>query len=243
MSEHINKDELNKLFGLFHLDIRSSQRELEIAYDVLTANKNVPQEYMKAYRNTFEYLMLNHFKDEGLKLNVKKEDYYTEDEHCKEILKNLSDPIKEGLKEVKKEANLSEKALALLAVQKVNLPMFFKSITQNCCNFFGIQLWTKKRMNKILSECMANPLVYCNMSFSFTCAYYTDRNEVYSFIKNMAKYYSSDKTLCKEFKYNKTPKGVTGWVIIESDLSYHLAETLQNKAEVLDCGVSITSST
>lgn len=241
MENNSGKDYIDTLFEVFYLDRRASQRELELAYDTLTKDKNLPNSKFHEYRLAFEYLMLNHFKAKYEELNIKKEDYYTEEQHLKNILQNLPEPIKEGIKEVQKEANLSEKALALLAVQKVNLPMFFRSIAKNCCNFFGIQWWTKKSMNKILSECMSNPLVYRNISFSFTCSY-IDRNELYSFVRNMAKYYSADKMLCKEFRYNKTPRGVTGWVIIEDDLSCHLAETLHNKAEVLDCGVSVVSS-
>lgn len=238
MGENISKEELSKLFGLFHLDIRSSQRELEIAYDVLTANKDVSQECMKAYRNTFEYLMLNHFKNQGTKLDINKEDCYTEEEHYKNILKNLPQPVKEGLQAVQKEVNLSEKARVLLAVQKVNLPMFFNAIKKDCSDFFGFKFWTKKQMSNILSECMMNTLVYQDVIFSFTCKFNYEKDELWSFLKNISKYYSSDKHLCKKFQIDKTDLGVTGMAILESDLINNLAETLEHKAEALDCSFS-----
>ena len=239
MGENISKEELNKLFGLFHLDIRSSQRELEIAYDVLTANKDVSQEYMSAYRKAFEYLMLNHFKSEGGNLTINKEDYYTEEEHCKNILKNLPQPVKEGLQAVQKEVNLSDKARALLAVQKVNLPMFFNAIKKDCSDFFGFKFWTKRQMSNILNECMMNTLVYQDVVFSFTCKFQYEKNELWSFLKNISKYYSSNEHLCKKFQIDKTNLGVTGMAILESDLISNLAETLEHKAEALDCSFSL----
>ena len=54
------KTKIDECFKLFKLDSRASQKELELAYEVLTKGKNDVQ--LRAYRLAFEFLMTDFYK-------------------------------------------------------------------------------------------------------------------------------------------------------------------------------------
>ena len=48
-------------FEILHLDKRATQKEVEIAYEVLSQDKKSTDEQIRDYRTAFEYLMVNFF--------------------------------------------------------------------------------------------------------------------------------------------------------------------------------------
>ena len=64
INKKICKENLDTFFELFKLDKRASKKELELAYEVPTKNKNnLSNEKHKAYRKAFEFLMTYHFEE------------------------------------------------------------------------------------------------------------------------------------------------------------------------------------
>lgn len=237
------EENLDEFFKLFKLDKRASKKELELAYEVLTKNKNnLSNEEHKVYRKAFELLMTYHFKenvDYLKKENINVEKYMTPEEHYKNINENIVPKnVKENLDMLKDELNFSEKARAILATQKVNLALFYGAISRNSHSFFGIPFWTPKDIKNICKEILLSPLIFKTVMFdlSFT-RYQLDEQiaELFDFAKNLKTFCLDNPKLCKKFTIKKSRLGVTGYCILEEGLCEHVCNMIESKSVCMEC--------
>lgn len=235
---------IEECFDILKLDNRASKQEVELAYDVLSSDKNITKERFMLYRRAFEYLMLNVFdmQDESITENLHKEGHFTEDEQINDAVACFPEEVKESVQFVENNlGKLSEKAKLIFATQKINLPMFFKSIKKYRTNIFGFQFWTTKNMSKLIEETCLNPLQYVDICFELTenLSDIPIQDELYSFIVGLDKFFNSDKNLCKKFEYTKTRYGVMCYCILEENVAQSLCKMVSTKAEHINCYLNI----
>lgn len=238
---------IDECFGLLKLDNRASKQEVELAYNVLSSNKNITKEILTLYRRAFEYLMLYVFgmENEDITKNLHDEGHFTEEEQINEAVACFPEEVQESVEFVEnKFGKLSEKAKLIFATQKVNLPMFFKSVKKHSINFLGFQFWTNRGMSKLIEETCLNPLQYVDVYFELTenLSEIPMQEELYSFITALKKFFDCDKKLCKKFEYTKTVYGVMGHSILEENLASSLCKMVSTKADHINCYLNIAVS-
>lgn len=244
----MTKKIIDKYFEIFHIDSRSSQRELELAYEVLTKNRDLSDEKLREYRLAFEYLMLNHFSikdDLNFDKEINKDDYLTEEEQYQSVLGVIPEKVEKSLNYCETVlGSLKDKAKVIFATQKVNLPLFFKNITTNCHNFLGFHFWTEKDITKIINESCLNPLQYQTILFEMTNneAIFESRSSEYNkFFSNIKRYFCYDKKTCPVFKYDLTEYGVTGMVTLEESLTEQFINLLTTKSKQMNVYLNLTT--
>lgn len=226
-----DKDIISEYFELFHLDERASQKELEIAYDVITKDKLLSE--LGMYRNAFEYLMCNYYhcvdtKDKITEENAKE----ILDNEIKQAIKSTPNTVKNALQfATKMGLSIDESAKLIWSTQIINLPMFFKSISKRIRNFLWFKYITGEDIKQIIIESVLNPIHYTTTTFEF----YNLESSVFSedikdFIYNIRYFYSKENNLCKTFDIKETSLGVNGFVILEEGLSNQFIDLIRNKA-------------
>lgn len=223
---------LDACFDLFNLDERASQRELEIAYEVLTKDKKDTQ--LRVYRLAFEFLMTNFYKAVDVKTETDtpeastKEDINAESKIC---IQSAPTPVRDAIVFANKEGiTLNDACTLSWATQNINLPMFFQNICTNCHEFFGIKWWTKNDISQIFKNCVMNPLEYRTCTFELSATSLLSIEDARVFVSSLQDLYKEDDYLCPRFDVKKTATGAMGFVIIEKDLREHLVSMLHTKA-------------
>lgn len=241
---------IDDCFGLFKLDNRASQRELELAYDVLTKDKDIPNCTYQEYRFAFEFLMTEFFNatdDTHFNEDYHKEDYYTDEEHISNIVSMLPNSVKDGLNSIEKKtgSTLSEKARAILATQNVNLPMLFDCITKNCSKFLGFKFWLPKNIKQIIIDSCLNPLEYTTVYYEISYQYYASSDSIkdlQDFVISLEKYFNTNEDLCKRYVFHKSGFGVTGSAILESQQAEAFIDMITAKANQTGCFLNINTT-
>lgn len=240
---------IDDCFDLFKLDNRASQKELELAYDVLTKDKDIPNYTYQGYRFAFEFLMTEFFNvtdDTHFNEDYHKEDYYTDEEHISNIASMLPNSVKDGLNSIEKEtgSTLSEKARVILATQNVNLPMFFDCIKKNCTKFLGFKFWSPKNIKQIILDSCLNPLEYTTVYYEISYQYYTSSDlikDLQDFVVSLEKYFNTNEDLCKRYIFRKSEFGVTGSAILESQQAEAFIDMMTAKANQTGCFLNINT--
>lgn len=228
-----DKNIIDEYFTLFHLDNRASKEELEIAYDVITKDKNIHSDELGMYRNAFEYLMCNHY----CCVNIKNEEEIQNtkeafDNDIIQTIKRAPSNIKNALQFANKAGiSIGSSAKLIWSTQIINLPMFFKSMSKRVKKFLWFKYITGKDINEILKESVLNPINYTTTTFEL---YNVDSTvlstDIKDFISNIKNFYTKEQNLCKIFDTKETLMGVTGFLVLEEDLSNQFIELVHNKA-------------
>lgn len=223
---------IDECFKLFKLDSRASQKELELAYEVLTKGKNDVQ--LRAYRLAFEFLMADFYKVVDVKTEADtpevqaKEDINTESKIC---IQSAPTPVRDAIVFANKEGiDLNDACTLSWATQNINLPMLFQNICTNCHEFFGIKWWTKNDILQIFKNCVINPLEYRTCTFELSATSLLSIEDARVFVSSLQELYKEDDYLCPRFDVKKTAMGSMGFVVVEKDLREHLVSMLHTKA-------------
>lgn len=240
-----NREEIDLCFKALNLDSRASQKEVELAYNVLTGDKNTPVNYIKSYRYAYEYLMSNVFND-FTEDNNEDDECLSEEEIYSSTVSVIPERVQNAFIAMEKitEEELTDKVKSLFATQIINLPLLTQAVEENCHKIFGIPFWTLSDMKKILDECCFNPIVFRNFTFNISFASiqlsnYTD--ELYEFVKSLKETTCNDKRLTKKFKIKRTKFGVVASVITEESLAFQIRNLLDAKARHIGCNLSLVS--
>lgn len=235
MSVDIIDDYLN----LFHLDRRSSVRELEIAYDVIT--KDLDEGEIFVYKRAFEYLMIEFY---GV---VEKENIPEDNELEDDILGILEDTPQEIIDSVEWcEENImgepiSDKVKVLWTTQSVNLPMLAQNLLTNCKNIFGFKIWTENDICNILKQSCLNPIEYHTLCFDISSRT-TKPKEVKSFVKSLKKLFKIENISIQRFITSENEVGVIGYVIAERKTCLHILNLIRHKCEQYDYCLNVSTT-
>lgn len=223
---------IDECFKLFKLDSRASQKELELAYEVLTKGKNDVQ--LRAYRLAFEFLMTDFYKAVDVKTDTdtpQSQPQENLDTEAKVCIQTAPTPVRDAIKYANNEGiSLNEACTLAWATQNINLPMLFQNICTNCHEFFGIKWWTKNDILTIIKNCVMNPLEYRTCTFELSAESLLSTDEARVFVKSLQELYQEDTYLCPRFDVKDTARGSMGFVIVERDLRGHLVNMLHTKA-------------
>ena len=223
---------LDACFDLFNLDERASQRELEIAYEVITKDKKDTQ--LRVYRLAFEFLMTNFYKAVDVKPDsdvLQEEDIEDFDKEAKICINTAPKPVRDAIEFANKDGiTLSDATTLAWATQNINLPILYHKICTTCHKFFGLRWWTKNDIIEIIKTCVLNPLEYrtCTFELSATSSFQTE--EIQQFVKSLQDLYAEDTFLCTRFDIRNTKNGTMGFVVVERGLREHLVNMLHTKA-------------
>lgn len=230
-------------FEILHLDKRASQREVEIAYEVLSQDKKSTDKQIRDYRTAFEYLMTNYFNIIETK-NEKEQEEEVEtisESSYSQIIEQVPYEIKNSIDELATLVGdeLNERIKALLSVQNINLSMFITNIYKLKRKFLNISFWTKSDMLKILQNCCLNPLLYSTATFEMNYPLKDDRtSDLQKSIINISKAYKKESFLCPVFDVKKTKSGIDAYVTLESNQMNMLKVYLKNKSAQWDCNLN-----
>lgn len=230
-------------FEILHLDKRASQREVEIAYEVLSQDKKSTDKQIRDYRTAFEYLMTNYFNIIETK-NEKEQEKEVEtisESSYSQIIEQVPYEIKNSIDELATLVGdeLNERIKALLSVQNINLSMFITNIYKLKRKFLNISFWTKSDMLKILQNCCLNPLLYSTATFEMNYPLKDDRtSDLQKSIINISKAYKKESFLCPVFDVKKTKSGIDAYVTLESNQMNMLKVYLKNKSAQWDCNLN-----
>ena len=230
-------------FEILHLDKRASQREVEIAYEVLSQDKKSTDKQIRDYRTAFEYLMTNYFNIVETK-NEKEQEEEVEtisESSYSQIIEQVPYEIKNSIDELATLVGdeLNERVKALLSVQNINLSMFITNIYKLKRKFLNISFWTKSDMLKILQNCCLNPLLYSTATFEMNYPFKDDRtSDLQKSIINISKAYKKESFLCPVFDVKKTKSGIDAYVTLESNQMNMLKVYLKNKSAQWDCNLN-----
>ena len=118
---------IDEYFKLFKLDSRASQKELELAYEVLTKNKNDVQ--LREYRLAFEFLMAEFYKAIDVKTDSETpqvEDIKDFDKEAKICINTAPKPVRDAIEWANKDGiTLSDATTLACATQHINLPILY----------------------------------------------------------------------------------------------------------------------
>ena len=230
-------------FEILHLDKRASQREVEIAYEVLSQDKKSTNKQIRDYRTAFEYLMTNYFnivETENEKGQQEEVETMPESSYS-QIIEQVPYEIKNSIDELATLVGdeLNERIKALLSVQNINLSMFITNIYKLKRKFLNISFWTKSDMLKILQNCCLNPLLYSTATFEMNYPFKDNRtSDLQKSIINVSKAYKKESFLCPVFDVKKTKLGVDAYVTLESNQMNMLKTYLKNKSVQWDCNLN-----
>ena len=230
-------------FEILHLDKRASQREVEIAYEVLSQDKKSTNKQIRDYRTAFEYLMTNYFNIVETK-NEKEQEEEVEaisESSYSQIIEQVPYEIKNSIDELATLTGdeLNERVKALLSVQNINLSMFITNIFKLKRKIFNFTFWTKKDMLKIFQNCCFNPLLYSTATFEVNYPVKDNRvKDLQKSIINISKTYKKESYLCPVFDVKKTKYGVDAYVTLEANQMNMLKIYLKNKSVQWDCNLN-----
>lgn len=230
-------------FEILHLDKRASQKEVEIAYEVLSQDKKSTDEQLRDYRTAFEYLMVNFFNTVKLKddSNEEYKEQSTSEIAYSQIIEQVPYEIKDSIDELSTllGEELNDRVKALLAVQNINLSMFITNIYKFKKKIFNFIFWTKKDMLKVFQNCCLNPLLYSTATFEVNYPVKDDKvKELQKSIINISKTYKKESYLCPVFDVKKTKYGVDAYVTLEANQMNMLKVYLKNKSVQWDCNLN-----
>ena len=230
-------------FEILHLDKRATQKEVEIAYEVLSQDKKSTDEQIRDYRTAFEYLMVNFFNTVKLKDDSDEEykEQSTSEIAYSQIIEQVPYEIKDSIDELSTllGEELNNRVKALLAVQNINLSMFITNISKLKKKIFSFIFWTKKDMLKIFQNCCFNPLLYSTATFEVNYPVKDDRvKDLQKSIINISKTYKKESYLCPVFDVKKTKLGVDAYVTLETNHMNMLKVYLKNKSVQWDCNLN-----
>ena len=236
------EDTIKECYNILKLDERASKIEVEIAFEVLTSSKNLPEEDYKHYRLAFEYLMHEVYSE-----TEDVDDEIIEEQKFDTAIKYIPETVTTSIDAWEKfnEEELSSKVKTLFATQTVNLPMFFNSIISNSKRIFGNFFWTSDAMYKIIQETCLNPIIYNDITFELTYNYrvFNERLwDIRDFVNNLKKIHCKDKNLCKKFITYNTQYGIMAHCIIEHSLAGSIMNMLKVKANQVECSLNLTVS-
>lgn len=242
------EENLDSLFAFFKLDRRASQKELELAYEVLTKDiKNIPNSIYKEYRKNFEILMTYHFHK---KSDFKQDErFMSNEQHFKNVRDNiipkkLNDIFDET--EEEEDITISDRARTILATQRINLVLFTKKITEHCLNIFGFKIWREKDIEKVIKDSCLNSVMFKNIFFELgfnanpSSTLLSEVHSLQDYTEGLKKLLNYNKKTCKYFAYKKTLFGVVGSAILEENLSERFLDMLNNKADITGCYLSVS---
>lgn len=235
-------------FKLFNLNNKASQKELEIAYDVLTKNIS-DDELMKEYRFAFEYLMTNFYgavssgTDEEDISGVSKEEQKKQEAY-ETIVNSSPIQVKNSIEELSSLLGdeLLDRVKALFAIQQVNLSMFITNIYKRKRKLFGLSFWLKQDMVKIFEECCLNELQYATATFDIELPdiiFDSKISAIQESIKGIAESYIKEPLICPRFDVKNTKFGVSCYITLEINHMTMLEDYLQNKAKLLECNLNM----
>lgn len=243
-------DELiDECFSLLRLDRRSSQSEVEIAYDVLS--KSEPNLY-KEYRFAFEYLMHNHYHVTYETEEPSEDSSFLEDDedtagiiinNAPALVKNALDFFKISGEKIYGDMNSISKAI--FAIQKVNLPMFFQAIYKHTkFNIFGKPYWDVSAMNKIIHDTCLNPILYYDMTFELSDRFASIKEvvKINDFCKTIKKIFIKYDKLCTKFDCHTTEEGCICHVIADSETINKIENLVVSKAKQYDYTLNLTTN-
>lgn len=235
-------DIIDDYFRLFNLDRRSSIRELEIAYNVIT--KNLDQGEIFVYRNAFEYLMTEFY---CVVEKQQPEEECNEQEDLWEAINNIPKTVIDSVfwcEENILHQKLSDKARLIWSIQTINMPVFFNNILTKCKNIFGFKLWTEKDMANIIKESCLNEIEYETVCFDMSADIYRNITirEIKSFVKSLKEIFKKDNYSIKKFITNDNELGASGYVIADKTTCCHICNMLKNKAEHFDLNLNISTT-
>ena len=223
---------IDEYFKLFKLGSRASQKELELAYEVLTKGKNDVQ--LRAYRLAFEFLMTDFYKVVDVKTDSETpqvEDIKDFDKEAKICINTAPKPVRDAIEWANKDGiTLSDATTLAWATQNINLPILYHKICTTCHNFFGLKWWTKNDIIEIIKTCVLNPLEYRTCTFELSSNNVLQTDEIQKFVKSLQDLYAEDTFLCTRFDIRNTKNGTMGFVVVERGLREHLVNMLQTKA-------------
>ena len=241
---------IDDCFDLFCLDRRASQKEVEIAYDVLT--KGTPSLY-KEYRLAFEYLMHNYYH-----VTYEEEDFLEDEEDISIkneeissiVLNNTPDIVKTALDFFKVSGekiygNLDDISRAIFSIQKVNLPMFFQAIYKNAkFNILGKPYWDVSSMDKIIRDACLNPILYYDMTFELSdaCASIRQTINIQDFCMTIKKIFIKYKKLCQKFECHDTKTGCMCHIIADAETINKIENLVVAKAKQCDYTLNLTTN-
>lgn len=230
-------------FEILHLDKRASQKEVEIAYEVLSQDKKSTDKQIRDYRTAFEYLMVNFFNTVKLEDDNNEEygEQSTSEIAYSQIIEQVPYEIKNSIDELATLVGdeLNERIKALLSVQNINLSMFITNIYKLKRKFLNISFWTKNDMLKIIQNCCLNPLLYSTATFEVNYPVKDDRvKDLQKSIINISKAYKKESYLCPVFDVKKTKYGVDAYVTLEANQMNMLKVYLKNKSVQWDCNLN-----
>ena len=228
-----NNDILKICYENLRLDTRASKKEVELAYNVLSKNKDLTNDELKILRSSFEYIM-------GVKYGVGKKESEVENEEYENVYIQVSnlipDNVQKALKYLENEyGDLGDKVKALFATQNVNFPLLVYSLHLNGKTILGKHIWTKEDIDKVLKECCVNDVSYSNIlleiSTDFSVTY--DSKYLFDLLDAIRQIELNDKNLCPKFELKKVKDGVIASIICCTDYSSKLEMFLKNKCESL----------
>ena len=231
-------------FEILHLDKRASQREVEIAYEVLSQDKKSTNKQIRDYRTAFEYLMTNYFNIVETKNEKERQEEEVEaisESSYSQIIEQVPYEIKNSIDELATLTGdeLNERVKALLSVQNINLSMFITNIFKLKRKIFNFTFWTKKDMLKIFQNCCFNPLLYSTATFEVNYPVKDNRvKDLQKSIINISKTYKKESYLCPVFDVKKTKYGVDAYVTLEANQMNMLKIYLKNKSVQWDCNLN-----
>lgn len=239
----MDKDQaIKQLFDVFYLDNRASQTELEIAYETLTSQPNVPNSVMHDYRIAFETLMLEWFgvgKDET-ELSDKIKEVDKIEPSIKNIVNVLPDKVREGFESIcaSTKEELTEEVKRKILEQNVNLPLLFYEVKKTYKrDWKNKPYWDEGAMMQILNSIQLNSVDFRKLQFSI---YYGQEDyswkykDLKKWVHNQQKLFLDYGDLCPRFDVLDFQKGCTGAVIIEHELGKSLMDILQGYSLQLD---------
>lgn len=230
-------------FEILHLDKRATQKEVEIAYEVLSQDKKSTNAQIRDYRTAFEYLMVNFFNTVKLEddNNEEYKEQSTSEIAYSQIIEQVPYEIKDSIDELSTLVGeeLNNRVKALLAVQNINLSMFITNIYKFKKKIFNFIFWTKKDMLKVFQNCCLNPLLYSTATFEVNYPVKDNRvKDLQKSIINISKTYKKESYLCPVFDVKKTKLGVDVYATLETNHMNMLKVYLKNKSVQWDCNLN-----
>lgn len=229
-------------FELLHLDKRATQKEVELAYEVLTKDEGVTEAQIRDYRTAFEYLMINFFHAVDTQEEPSEEETPSQEMAYSQIIENAPLDIRNSIDELSTLVGeeLNNRTKALFAIQNVNLSMFITNIYKSKRKLFGFSFWTKSDMLKVFQNCCVNPLLYSTATFEMNYPIYNKKEikQLQKSIKNLSNIYKKEATICPVFEVEKTELGVDAYVTMETNQMNMLKMFLKNKSEQWDCNLN-----
>lgn len=232
-NENKEREYIQNCYEALKLDERASQKEVELAYEVLT--KNCLIEDLKFYRVAFEYLMNKVYGYKGERILTKTK-------------KNSDNSIITSSCEIINDTPENENISFYGAY--VENDVFLNCLKKGVKKFFNFNFYTINDIYKALNMAEVGEYLYDKIFFDIslnkapiiTSNFKREQQDLIDFVENLKKFYftNANNLLCAEFKISKTELGVSGMITIETSAGQALIKNLEAKARFLRRDLHIT---